>query len=100
MSPKFDGYTNTCVRISIGLMIPKIELTLFIVICLIQIENSNQFMFQIFIKQSKCFDGSGFELPQPIYRRTCDRRGKQSKRTSEGKERSFNIEPKKHFINQ
>lgn len=51
-------------------MIPKIELTLFIVACSIQIENSNQFMFQIFIKQSKYFDGSGLELPQPIYRRS------------------------------
>lgn len=36
----------------------KIQLTHFIVVYLIQIENRNQFMLQIFIKQSKYFDVS------------------------------------------
>lgn len=49
-----------------------VGLTRFIDVCLIQIESSNQFTFQIFIKQSKQFRCTFFGFPSPSNNRSIE----------------------------
>lgn len=75
---------------SIWIRFEKLNWRILLFVCLIQIENSNQFMFQIFIKQSKYFDGSGFGAAATNSSWHVTGRARKSEWT----EKSFNIEPK------